>query len=988
MTLSAIVLACASIAAAPGESPGLELPEGFVVFEFASSALANDIHTLALDSKGRVFVAGRGYVRILPDDDGDGRADRAIDFLDRPEDGSTGLFWHGPYLFLTGDGGLWRYVDADGDDKPDAAPIQVARVHTGNEHGAHAVARGPDGWLYLLCGNNSGSLARFASKSSPVRSPIAGGVVRFGPEVFEERFDPAALRSEVVADGFRNPFGMAFSADGELFTYDSDNERCVSLPWYEGTRVYHVTAGGRHGWQNPQRAETWRSPPYFVDVVPPVVDLGRGSPTGVVCYLHSQFPKRYQGGLFVGDWTFGRIFFVGGEADGSSDAGRPKVFARSIGASGFAPTGMAVHPTTGELYVAIGGRGTRGAVFRIRAKEGSARGPAAAFEPRRLDLLDGEESTLVRDARAGGLPERRRAIERILRAIERFTPGERLEIVRANLDARDGRIRGLVVELFRSLPASFRNRIDAPASVSGRVNLAWALAEENAEQAQRIAASAFADGAGRDRLDAVRVLQIAAGDVPGGESKSHVFAGYARRRPAPIDRNAMVCLLSSFPTGEGALDRELARLAAMLEWAEPSWRAKLTERWTDASDPVDDIHFLIVFARLSGERASAETRAVARSLLDLDRKLRAQGRQRDRNWALRIGELHAALAARDQDLDGAMLADPAFGRPDHVLFARTKGFDRRKAAAIFLKRGETERDYEWTPEVVDVLDVLPVEHAFPAIRRLWDEPALRESIVRGLARNPREEDRPRFVAAFASPSWSFLDLGLRSLERLPPRNDAADVAAAIDALARLPDVKEADALRERLVAHLVRATGVKSPGAGKDEWKAWFEEQYPDAPRPWSGRGAMAADWRSRRSAIEAIAGDPGRGAEVYRRLACAGCHTGARALGPDLAGVGKRFSTGDLLTAVVDPSRDVSPRYQTHVIAAQDGQVYQGLVVYEAVDSLILQTAADRTVRIPVDQVASRGLGTTSLMPTGLLDKSSDAEIADLFSYLRGLER
>jgi hypothetical protein len=27
---------------------------------------------------------------------------------------------------------------------------------TGGEHSAHAIRRGPDGWLYVLCGNNTG----------------------------------------------------------------------------------------------------------------------------------------------------------------------------------------------------------------------------------------------------------------------------------------------------------------------------------------------------------------------------------------------------------------------------------------------------------------------------------------------------------------------------------------------------------------------------------------------------------------------------------------------------------------------------------------------------------------------------------------------------------------------------------------------------------------------------------------------------------------
>src|SRR5436305_10559728 len=50
---------------------GLRVPPGFEVREFAGDDLAHDIFTMTLDSRGRVVVAGRGYIRLLIDDDGD-----------------------------------------------------------------------------------------------------------------------------------------------------------------------------------------------------------------------------------------------------------------------------------------------------------------------------------------------------------------------------------------------------------------------------------------------------------------------------------------------------------------------------------------------------------------------------------------------------------------------------------------------------------------------------------------------------------------------------------------------------------------------------------------------------------------------------------------------------------------------------------------------------------------------------------------------------
>jgi hypothetical protein len=68
----------------------------------------------------------------------------------------------------------------------------------------------------------------------------------------------------------------------------------------------------------------------------------------------------------------------------------------------------------------------------------------------------------------------------------------------------------------------------------------------------------------------------------------------------------------------------------------------------------------------------------------------------------------------------------------------------------------------------------------------------------------------------------------------------------------------------------------------------------------------------------------------------------------------------------------------------AGDGNVYQGLVMYDAVDSLILQTGPATTVRLPGETVVARRVSPRSLMPAGLLDSLSDQEIVDLYAYLK----
>lgn len=336
-----------------GES-GLIAPEGFEVTRYASDELAHDIYCLTVDSLGRVVVSGPGYVKILIDRDGDGVADEAKTFVNGPASGAQGMCFVGRDLLCTGDEGLIRYRDEDGNDEADGPPETFLKIKTGGEHHVHAIRRGPDGWWYLIAGNFSDVNGSFATETtSPIKSPNGGVVLRLKPDL---------SRGEIVADGLRNAYDFDFESRGDILTYDSDGERDISLPWYVPTRVLHVLPGGEEGWVT----ETWKRPNYFLDAPPVVAATGRGSPTGVVCYQHTQFPTKYRGGLFVLDWTFGRVLSVPLARQGASFSPQEaEEFLRADGEQGFAPTDAEVGPD-GSLFVCVGGRGTHGTVYRVQ----------------------------------------------------------------------------------------------------------------------------------------------------------------------------------------------------------------------------------------------------------------------------------------------------------------------------------------------------------------------------------------------------------------------------------------------------------------------------------------------------------------------------------------------------------------------------------------------------------------------------------------------
>lgn len=455
LLLAAALVAISSMAAA--DDLGIRVPEGFEVSLYADDTLAHDIFSMTLDAEGRVVVAGRGYVKTLHDTDGDGTADRATLFSTLPDSGAHGMVFDGPDLVCTGDNSLMRQRDVDGDGTADGRPDVWTHLRH-PEHGANGLVRGPDGCYYLICGNDAGISERHAVlPTSPVKHPRCGGVVRIsaGGEVLD-----------VVAHGFRNPYDLDFDAYGHLFTVDADGERDHHLPWYAPNRLFDVAQGMEHGWMLPGWTRSWNRPQSFFDNVERMVEIGRGSPTGVAAYRHRQFPEHYRGGLFTACWTFGRVYFFPLERAGATCRATLETFMETTGDVGFAPCDLAVGPE-GDLFVAIGGRRTRGSVFRVRYK-----GNTELTTPEApLDRVLRADQPLASWSRARWVPLARQLGAE---AFEDVVADERLDAL--------ARIRAVevLVELFGGLDPALAERLSITSEPAVRARIAWALSREAA----------------------------------------------------------------------------------------------------------------------------------------------------------------------------------------------------------------------------------------------------------------------------------------------------------------------------------------------------------------------------------------------------------------------------------------------------------------------------------------------------------------------------
>src|SRR5689334_12634135 len=102
-------------------------------------------------AKARTLVAGAGYGKTPGETNSDGRADKAILFSEQPRSGAHGMYFDGNDLVCTGDNGLWRFTDKDGDGRADGEPQLWLKNLKHSEHAANGVVRGPDGWYYVSC---------------------------------------------------------------------------------------------------------------------------------------------------------------------------------------------------------------------------------------------------------------------------------------------------------------------------------------------------------------------------------------------------------------------------------------------------------------------------------------------------------------------------------------------------------------------------------------------------------------------------------------------------------------------------------------------------------------------------------------------------------------------------------------------------------------------------------------------------------------------
>ncbi len=328
--------------------------------------------SLTVDGKGRLLAGdqGGGIFRITPPAPGS-QEEATVENMKLQIAGAHGLLYAFNSLYAVvnekGTRGLHRMRE-DGDGF--GAPELLRKMDGGGEHGPHSVILTPDGKSLFFNGGNHTKLPENMELSRAAKAwsedhilprlwdgnGHAKGVLAPGGYICKTDADGKTI--ELYSAGFRNQFGIALNADGELFTFDADMEWDIGTPWYRPTRIDHCVSGGESGW----RSGSGKWPDFYPDMLPPTLDIGPGSPTGVCSGTGAKFPAKYQQAIFALDWTYGTMYAIHFTPDGASYRAEKEEF---VAGKPLPLTNAVISPKDGAMYFTIGGRGSQSALYRV-----------------------------------------------------------------------------------------------------------------------------------------------------------------------------------------------------------------------------------------------------------------------------------------------------------------------------------------------------------------------------------------------------------------------------------------------------------------------------------------------------------------------------------------------------------------------------------------------------------------------------------------------
>jgi putative heme-binding domain-containing protein len=994
----------------------IKLPDGYDATVFAKAPELGYPTACSAAVDGTLFVAvdengsldrkeKRGRVVRLRDTDGDGKADESKVFAEM--DSPRGVIWDGPSgtgpgtLYVMAPPNLTAYTDTDGDGKADKQEHIVTGLgfdlkFRGADHTTNGCRMGIDGFIYIAVGDYGYTSAR--AKDGTVISNRGGGIVRVRP-------DGTGL--EIVSRGQRNIYDVAISPTLDLFTRDNTND---GGGW--DVRLSFVPPGAHMGY------------PYFFknfaeDMVQPLADYGGGSPCGSLWIDEPGL----QNGLYTVEWGRNAIMYHPLTPNGAGWKAEQKEWLKLT-----RPTDMDVDGA-GRIYITS----WEGATFTYN-------GPNAGYVVRvtKKDLPKVEipniakatDEQLTRQILSSSAVLRLAAQREFLRRPARLANVNLAEINQASNEAKIAL--GLTMAMTMASNEKGLANLFAAAR-TGKESALRALGDHR-EMAKAIPADVFlpalrdsdprlrmvgltslrrlgkADAAQNilplvadadpivahlavRALSELKASQVCLGALDSADDK--VKPGALRALYGFYDQAVVDGLIGRLEGAKGELRRgilnTLCRLANQdAPYVDPKvwWGTRPDTsgpvyqpvRWA-ASDKIEatlkkaldrsndeDARWLVqrmyltkvsfpnlieLMLAKAGNDTNAKLTAIA-GMFRFDNSLPNEGLAALQGVATNekeVPDLRAKAlrqlqkaAERSQALDAAVAAFAPLAAHDPGQSALTSAFED------FTRDGKNAKHLGALQKLAEGND---------AARR-----ALAQTIIVNLATSNlvKGKDKEGAEKALAD-SWKKPE-SAASLLGVIARTKARSLAE--DVRARLKDPNNAVA-EAALFAY--QALGLnEAGGSSKQIGQMKYEEVFAAVQK----------------------GGDAAQGKDMYLRAGCIACHTiGADEppKGPVLSAVAKIYDRAALTESILKPSAKLAQGFESAWIKTRKGEQIEGFVTREGADSVDVRNIAGQTVTIEKGDIAERGHRPQSMMPEGLLNGFTPAELANLLAYLESLK-